>query len=139
LEKEKGQKLKHLIKQIKEIETQEKNLLDIALTGLFTTEQITEKKQELINKKELLTGQYNQLESEQTSETVKQEINQTQEIINTIDKLPKLNPEEVNQSLKTFISRIHYKREIPEDILKLSTRNEKRKYYPFEIEVDYKM
>jgi DNA invertase Pin-like site-specific DNA recombinase len=139
LEKEKGQKLTNLSKQIKEIETQEKNLLDLALTGLFTTEQIAEKKQELIFKKELLTGQFNQLENEKTSETVKQEINQTQEIINTIDQLPKLNPEEVNQNLKTFISRIHYKREIPEDILKLSTRNEKRKYYPFEIEVEYKI
>jgi site-specific DNA recombinase len=139
LEKEKKQKLNNLSRQIKEIETQEKNLLDLALTGLFTTEQIAEKKQELISKKELLTGQYEQRENEQTLETIKQEINQTQEIISTIDKLPKLKPEEVNHALKTFIIRINYKREIPDNILKLSTRNEKRKYYPFEIEVDYKI
>jgi hypothetical protein len=138
LEKEKKQKLVHLKKQIKEIEDQEKNLLNLALTGLFTTEQIAEKKQELISKKELLTEQHIQLENEKTSESVKQEINQTQEIIDTIDKLPFLNAEEVNRSLKTFINKINYKREIPDDLLKLSANNEKRMYYPFKISVDYK-
>jgi hypothetical protein len=138
LEKEKKQKLIHLKKQIKEIEVQEKNLLNLALTGLFTTEQIAEKKQELILKRDILTEQFNQLENENTLESVKQEIDEIQEIINTIDKLPFLSPEEVNRSLKTFINKVNYKREIPEELLKLSARNEKRMYYKFKINMDYK-
>jgi hypothetical protein len=138
LEKEKKQKLIHLKKQIKEIEDQEKNLLNLALTGLFTTEQIAEKKQELILKRDILTEQFNQLENENTLESVKQEIDEIQEIINTIDKLPFLSPEEVNRSLKTFINKVNYKREIPEELLKLSARNEKRMYYKFKINMDYK-
>jgi DNA invertase Pin-like site-specific DNA recombinase/uncharacterized protein YutE (UPF0331/DUF86 family) len=138
LEKEKKQKLIHLKKQIKEIEDQEKNLLNLALTGLFTTEQIAEKKQELILKRDILTEQFNQLENENTLESVKQEIDEIQEIINTIDILPFLSPEEVNRSLKTFINKVNYKREIPEELLKLSARNEKRMYYKFKINMDYK-
>jgi hypothetical protein len=51
--------------------------------------------------------------------------------------LPHLPPEKVNQNIKTFINKVIYTRTIPEDILKLSTQNEKRRYYPFETEVDY--
>jgi DNA invertase Pin-like site-specific DNA recombinase len=137
LEKEKKQKLERLKKQIKDVETLESNLLDIALSKLFSTNQIADRQQELINKKELLTEQYKQLESENTIEIVQAEISKTQQIIKTIDKLPHLPPEKVNQNIKTFINKVIYTRTIPEDILKLSTQNEKRRYYPFETEVDY--
>jgi DNA invertase Pin-like site-specific DNA recombinase len=137
LEKEKKQKMNQLKKQIKDIESQEKDLIDLALAKIFTKEEIAAKKHELVSKREMLTEQHDQLENEETSESIKQEIDTLEDIIKTIDKLPYLPPEEVNEGLKTFIGRVFYKREIPEDILKLSTRNEKRKYYPFSIEIDY--
>jgi len=57
--------------------------------------------------------------------------------INIMDTLLTLEGEALNQALKTILNRVTYKRIIPEDILKLSTRNPARKFYPFEIEIEY--
>ena len=54
-----------------------------------------------------------------------------------MDTLPSLEGEALNQALKTIIKCVTYTRIIPEDIMKLSTRNPARKFYPFEIEIEY--
>ena len=58
-------------------------------------------------------------------------------IIETMDRLEEMTPEQQNAALKTFIKKIHYTRTIPEDIKKLSTRNPLRKLAPFTIEIEY--
>lgn len=130
-------KLNQLNKRLKEVQSQKKNLIDLALSGLFSNEEIKEKKQELINLETQLELQKDSLETEKSTfdtEGTKERIN---EIISLIDDLPNLNPEQVNQALKTFIKKIHYERLMPDDILKLSTRNHLRKNFPFKIAIEY--
>jgi site-specific DNA recombinase len=137
MEQEKKQKMNQIRKHIKEIEEQEKTLIDLALSKLFSHEEILAKKQMLIKDKNNLEQQLQTIENQDDNETVEKEIDSTERIIKVIDQIPNKTPEIVNQNLKLFIKKIHYKRVIPKEILKLSTRNEKRKYYPFEIKVEY--
>jgi uncharacterized Zn finger protein (UPF0148 family) len=131
------QKINQLQKRLKEVEFEENNLLDLAIKGLFSHDKIRDKQQELINLKTNIETQLESIQNEeveQVTESTKDKIN---EILEIIDKLPTLNKEQVNQSLKTFIKKIHYKRVIPEDLLKLSTQNKQRKLYPFELQMEY--
>lgn len=137
IKKEQKQKVNQLTKRLREISEQEKKLIDLALTGLFTNEEIKEKKQELINLKNQLESQMEVLSDESDIPNVEDVSEKVQDMVKMIDQLPKLNPEKINQNLKTFIKKIIYKRQIPEDLLHLSTTNPKRKLYPFEIYIDF--
>ncbi|MDI3411642.1 hypothetical protein QKW52_21550 [Bacillus sonorensis] len=68
---------------------------------------------------------------------VEDHINSLKSIIGLIEKLPNMETEEVNHSLKTFINKIMYTRVLPPELLKKSTRNNQRKEYPFEIEIEF--
>ncbi len=129
--------LKQLEKRIKSAEAEDKKLIDLALTGIFSTEEIRTKKQEI-------TDKIKQLKDEKESllyELEKPQIEDIQAVLKDkiaiIDTLPSLEAEALNQALKTIIKRVTYTRIIPGDILKLSTRNPVRKFYPFEIEIEY--
>jgi site-specific DNA recombinase len=131
------QKLKQLSKRIKEVSDQEKKLIDLAVSGIFSNEEIKEKKQELIEEKRQLEIEYESLKQEDESMRIEEEKRELKRIISIIDMLPELDAESINRYLKTFIKKIYYKRAIPEEIAKLSTRNSKRKDYPFKIKIEY--
>lgn len=137
LQKEKEQKLTQINKRLKEISNQEKKLIDLALSGIFTNEELKEKKQEMINMKTQLESQHIQLESEVDKEEVVDIVGRINDIIYLIDELPNLNPEIANQKLKKLIKQVNYSRVIPDGLLHLSTRNPQRKLYPFEINIEY--
>jgi site-specific DNA recombinase len=129
--------LKLLEKRIKNVETEDKKLIDLALTGIFTTEEIRLKKQEITNKiiqlkieKESILNEINKPKIEDVQTVLKTKIAM-------MDTLSTLEAEELNRALKTIIKCVKYTRVIPVDILKLSTRNPARKLYPFEIEIEY--
>jgi site-specific DNA recombinase len=130
-------KLKHLKKRLKEVSDQEKNLMDLAINGIYSFDEIKDKKQELLNTKRQLELQMESLTEEDDIPNVEEVTEKLNEMIAVIDNLDKLNPEEVNRSLKTFIKKIYYSRVMPDDVVKLSPRNNIRKYYPFEIKIDY--
>jgi site-specific DNA recombinase len=134
---EQEQKLKHIEKRLKEVSDQEKKLIDLALSGIFTNEELKDKKQELINLKNQLELQHETLLTESNTPDIEDMTKRVQAIIKRIDLLPKLNPEQVNEELKNFIKKIYYKREIPKDLLRLSPNNPKRKLYPFKIHTEY--
>ncbi|MEH7176536.1 recombinase family protein [Neobacillus vireti] len=129
--------LKQLEKRIKNAEAEDKKLIDLALTGIFSTDEIRLKKQEIINKIKLLNDEKDSL----MNELEKPKIEDIQGVLNAkiaiIDALPSLEGEALNQALKTIIKSVTYTRVIPDDILRLSTRNPARKFYPFEIEIEY--
>lgn len=137
IQHDRKQRLSQVNKRLKEIEGQEKKLIDLALTGIFTTDELRDKKQELTDLKSQLENQRDELMNEEETPDVKDVSERVNKIIELIDNLPNLNPEQVNESLKIFINKIHYKRIIPEDLLKLSTRNQQRQSYPFEIVMEY--
>lgn len=70
--------------------------------------------------------------------TVEKEIHKREMVLTTIEKLAKENdPEKMNNLLKQFIFKIHYKRVLPEDIKQLGYRNPIRINYLPEIEIEY--
>jgi uncharacterized Zn finger protein (UPF0148 family) len=131
------QKINQLQKRLKEVEFEENNLLDLAIKGLFSHDKIRDKQQELLNLKTNIEMQLDSIKSEEVEQVTENTIDKINDILYYIDKLPTLNPEQVNQTLKTFIKRVYYKRVIPEDLLKLSTQNKLRKNYPFTIHTEY--
>jgi site-specific DNA recombinase len=130
-------KISNINKRIKDIADQERKLIDLALSGIFTNEELKDKKEELLATKSNLKMQREELTSKlENSSTEEEEVEKIETIIDTIDKIPHLNPEQSNEALKTFIKRVEYKREIPEDIVKLSTRNKTRRLYPYSIHIE---
>jgi site-specific DNA recombinase len=132
------QRLNQLDKRIKEVKAQDDKLLDLALSGNFSNEQISEKKLELTNTLRHLNEQREAVLVELEAPKVEDKKEKIQGIIDVIDSLPTLDTKSLNEALKSFIKQIRYTRAIPEDILKLSTRNPARKLYPFEIEIEYR-
>jgi DNA invertase Pin-like site-specific DNA recombinase len=130
-------RLKAVEKRIRETRSQDEKLLELALTGVFSVEQIKEKKQEYANTLKSLEDERDILLQEILKPQIFEMEAKVKGTIRIIDSLPSLNKESANQALKTFVKRIIYKRVIPKDILKLSTRNPVRKLYPFEIEIEY--
>ncbi|OIJ12957.1 recombinase family protein [Anaerobacillus arseniciselenatis] len=132
------QRLLQIEKRIKEIEPQQKELLNLALAGIYTHDEIREKKQELTD---LLTSLNNQRETvlkQISSVSIEDEKSKIQDIIKTIDKIEQIEDVEgINAELKTIIKKVHYERVIPEELLKKSTQNPERKYYPFLIRIEY--
>lgn len=129
--------LKQLERHIKNTEADDKKLIDLALAGIFSTEEIRVKKQEITDKIKHLKDQKESL----LNELEKPKIEDIQAVLKAkiavIDTLSSLEAEVLNQALKTIIKGVTYTRIIPEDILKLSTRNPARKFYPFKIEIEY--
>jgi DNA invertase Pin-like site-specific DNA recombinase len=130
-------KLNRLNKRLQEVTTDQKKLIDLALSGLFSNDEIAEKKQDLANLKNQLEIQRESLLSEPDKNEIQNTMEKVKEIIKLIDILPTLIPDEANEALKTFVHKIMYKREIPMELLKKSTRNKDRKLYPFQIEMKY--
>jgi site-specific DNA recombinase len=133
-----NQRLTQIDRQLKDIQNQQDRLLNLAIEGIFTTEQIREKKQELLSTEQYLEKERKNTLEELKNPSVENISEKLQGIITAIESLKIMNKEEVNETLKTFIKKIMYTRIIPEELLKKSTRNEKRKYYPFQIEIEYK-
>lgn len=131
------QKIQQLRKRLDVIEKQEKKLIDLALSGLFTNDEIREKKQLLIDEKIEMEKQIDELVIEERESSTKSEVDKLNEKVRFIDELSANDPVKLNESLKIFIKKIHYTRVIPEDILKLSTRNSERRNYKFDLEFEY--
>ena len=131
------EQLNQLNKQIKEISAQSNKLIDLALTDIFTNEELKQKKQNLIDTLNILVKQRDQLLGEINNHTIA--INKHVEgPIFTIDLLGlEDTSEELNEALKTVIKRIHYTRLLPDELLDTSTMNHDRKYFPFRLDIEY--
>lgn len=129
-------RLNQIEKQLKELEEQDNNLLQAVLMGFSkdkvekTKKNITESQNKLKLERELLVKEMEQFNTQQ-------EIERIDEILERAKNYRNLPSEEQNEILKTFIKRINYTREIPEDIKKLSTRNPLRKNYKFKVRVEF--
>lgn len=126
-------------KQLEQAETAFSKLIDYALAGVFTA-------QEIAGKKEELTSNINGLKTEKEALTVKLQNTNTaslegklRNVLSVLDDIEGSNvdPEELNAYYKRFIKRIYYSRLMPDDVRALSTRNAVRKNYPFTIEIEY--
>lgn len=130
-------KIKQQEKKLKDLNEQQERLIDLALKGIFNEEEILNKKQELIDEIKHTESTITDLKEKINNIDVEDHINSLKSIIGLIEKLPNMETEEVNHSLKTFINKIMYTRVLPPELLKKSTRNNQRKEYPFEIEIEF--
>lgn len=125
-------------KKLKDVLSQQKRLIDFAVEGIFTTEQIREKKQELLTLQQNLEKEKKDSLNEINNPSFENITKNIQGVIHSIENLKNMNTVEVNQTLKTFIKKIFYTRVIPEELLVKSTQNKQRRYYPFQLEFEYK-
>lgn len=137
LRKENMDRINHLKKQLKEVDEQEKVLLDLAIKRLFSEDQLREKKQELLDSRDNITKTIEKLEREVEESNFEKNLEDMQDFIEIIEKLPNLDPEDANAGLKRFIKKIHYTRVVPEELKGVSTNNPQRRELGFELKVEY--
>ena len=137
VKQEKMQRLEGIKEQLKDLDEKDTNLLLAIVNGGFTAEKIDMMKSMLATQRMQLEGERNVIKGELKKLETINEADVVKKIIETMDRLEEMTPEQQNAALKTFIKKIHYTRTIPEDIKKLSTRNPLRKLAPFTIEIEY--
>lgn len=138
LEAEQQHVLDQLEKHLKEVEYQQKELINLALSGVFTHNEIKEKKQELLNQKQQLERQHEKLMNEMNTISVEDVKEKIKGMVKTIERIADVEDTEIkNEIMKTIIKKIYYSRVIPEELLKKSTRNPERKNYPFQLKIEY--
>jgi DNA invertase Pin-like site-specific DNA recombinase len=135
--------LKRLAAQYKAIRTQERNYLaELEETGVRDPEEeeaIEEdkkaNKEARIKVQKSIDDLDDRIRNQPTPEI---EIRKAKEKLNIIEEIKK-NPsaEKMNFFLKQIIKKIYYKRILPPEILKLGSKNQKRKEYPAEIEIEW--
>ncbi|WP_260471945.1 recombinase family protein [Bacillus salinus] len=136
LEEQRKTRLAHIEKQLTDNRQQQQRLLDLALHGLFSDQEIIKKKQALkaieqhLQSEKLTMLDYMPF-SDDTNELL-------QGTIDLVDKIDYFSCEKGNEALKHFISKIYYTRIMPDDLLKKSTQSKERRYYPFCVEIEYK-
>ena len=130
-------RLAQLNKKVKEANEQDKNLLDIASMGLFTKEQIMEKKREIQETKDYLFEEIEKLEENLKEINVEDKITQINTIIEKIDKVPQAEVEHANELLKSFIKKVNYSRPVPESMKHLHSNTKERRSLSFTIEVEF--
>lgn len=131
-------RLSQIKKQLKEVKLQQDRLIDLAVEGVFSTEEIRGKKQEFLNLQQRLEKEKNSILDELNNPSMESIAEKLNGVIKSIENLRNMDSEEVNQTLKTFIKKIYYRRVIPEELLKKSTQNKERRYFPFQLDIEYK-
>ena len=137
VEKDLHTRIENVETQIENTKKQQANLIDLAVNGVFSMEEIKDKKHELENTLKELEKSKSSLEKELANIDTVSISDQMKEIISLLDNFEELPIDEQNTVLKKVIKKIHFTRDIPSEIRKLSTRNPKRKFYPFEYEIEY--
>lgn len=135
---------KTLENQLKQLDEGMKGILRLELkyemSGTSNTVQdefIREEKQKIIDTKEKVERQLDELLKKMEQPTVQDEIDKRKKVRNLINEMDGKTPEQINTLLKQFIMKIYYKRVLPEDLKKLGVKNEIRKSYPASIEIEY--
>jgi site-specific DNA recombinase len=113
-------------------------LMDGAANNDIMEKVIQEKIEANFTSRKNVQKQLDQVIKELEKPTVKKEIQKREMMLTTIEKFEKENDlEKMNNLLKQFIYKIHYKRVLPEDIKQLGYKNPIRMNYLPEIEIEY--
>ncbi|MGK9266452.1 recombinase family protein [Bacillus inaquosorum] len=131
-------KLKQIEKAIAENNQKQKNLIELAMDGLFSHDEIREKKQELVNELENLKNRKKEVLESINSVSIEDEIQTLRERRELIMDIINIEDEEQgNELLKQFVKKIYFTRVIPKNLLLKSTRNAERREYPFEVQIEF--
>lgn len=137
VEEEYLQRIEHLKKQLKEIDEQDKRLIDLATEGLFSIEQIKEKKQEIVNNRQYLNEQLDKVEFDMKNLVTEDKIKELNTIVEKIDKVKNASPEHANELLKSFVKRVNYRRPVPEHLKDYHSNTKERRSLRADVEVEF--
>lgn len=131
------ERLAHIELQLAENQKQQANLIELAVAGIFSHEELKIKKQALIDQRQKLEETKERILQHSKSFDVTFHVDRISHIINLLEKFETIDVEAQNHALKQFVKKIHFSRVIPEEIRKLSTRNHLRRNYPANYEIEY--
>lgn len=137
LQNELQERLGRIEAQLAENQRQQTNLIELAVAGIFSHDELKSKKQALIDQKQALEQSKEKLSKESESIDVASHIEELEQTLEMLERLEDQSTEGRNRSLKKFIKKIYFTRNIPEELKKLSTRNPARRNFPFEFEIEY--
>jgi DNA invertase Pin-like site-specific DNA recombinase len=117
-----------------EIEVEETGLADPLQEEEFKNDKLQNQ-----NERMSITKKLEEVNEKLNAPTPEKEIKKLNEKIQLIEELENadLNEVQINNLLKQFILKIHYKRVLPEKIAALGNKNPIRNNYPAEIEIEY--
>jgi DNA invertase Pin-like site-specific DNA recombinase len=132
------EQLHRIDKQITEQEKAFSTLIDLALQGIFTAQEIAGKKQEITDRLAVLQAEKVAVIDRLANTNVETATNRLTHVLTVLDELEQgATPATLNQHLKRFINKVYYRRDMPREILQLSPNNPKRRDHPFSIEIEY--
>ncbi|WP_235715269.1 hypothetical protein [Halalkalibacter wakoensis] len=131
-------RLNRIENKIKEVKDEKKNLIDLAVAGIFTHKEVREKKQELEDLLLYLQREHKNLKDEINDKKAK---TSDAQICGVLSKMSLSNIKDhsdlLNETLKLVIKKIYYSRKMPTDVSNKSTRNPERRNYPFQLVIEY--
>ncbi|MFX3623089.1 MAG: recombinase family protein [Ectobacillus sp.] len=137
IELELKERLNNIKGQLETVKKKQANLLDLALEGLFSREELKEKKQQLHDHEHDLQRTLEQLENQLENLDTVPITNRIEHVVSLLDNFETLSVEKQNRVLKRVIKKIYFTREIPEDLRQSSPKNLSRRNYPFEYVIEY--
>ncbi|WP_256256243.1 recombinase family protein [Paenibacillus sp. BC26] len=127
----------HVDAQISENQRQQQNLIELAVAGIFTHDELKVKRQALIDMGQALEQNRQTLLQQSESINTTNHIERIAHIVNLLDGFESLPVEAQNTALKQFIRKIHFIRNMPNEIKKLTTRSQIRREFPYDLAIEY--
>ncbi|MFB5762594.1 recombinase family protein [Paenibacillus medicaginis] len=123
--------------RLRKIERQQSNLVRLALSGIFSPEELSSKRQALAEEGQMLLETREKVLQQMRDLDEQSSTNRLMHVIQILEEFQYQTAEEQNETLKQFVKRIRYMRTMPEEIRKLSTRNPERQVQPFSYTIEY--
>ncbi|MDR6550020.1 DNA invertase Pin-like site-specific DNA recombinase [Paenibacillus qinlingensis] len=137
IESDLKEKLAHIDIQIAENQRQQTALIDLAVSGIFTHDELKVKRQALIDMGQALEQSRDKLIEQSESINVTSHIERMSQVFKLLNGFESLPVEAQNRALKQFIKKIHFTRNMPLEIRMLSTRNQIRREFPYDLSIEY--
>ncbi|KUP08073.1 hypothetical protein Q73_07565 [Bacillus coahuilensis m2-6] len=132
------ERITKLERQLAEQQGKSKKLLQLFLMDSeYTQEELQEEKQNINNTIKSITKELEATRARREELDVSQLVSKKRDILDILERFHEVDTQQQNEWLKTFVYQIRYSRIMPEDIKKLSTRNEQRRNFPFELDIEY--
>jgi site-specific DNA recombinase len=129
--------IEHIEKHEAETQKEYDNLKRLAIKGIYTDEELLAEKQQLTDRLQTLERALEEARAKLADIDLKGVTKRLESIIDILENFEHEDPETQNEHLKTFIKRVRYSRVMPPEIKALAPQKDERKYFPFQLEVEY--
>jgi site-specific DNA recombinase len=137
VENELQSKMESKEKELAETQREYVNLRRLAIKGFYTDEELLTEKQQITDRLQKLESELEEVKAKLEEMDLTRVKERLESIIALLENFENEDAETQNEHLKTFIKRVRYSRVMPPEIKALSSRRDERKYFPFQLEVEY--